>query len=153
MPPLVAVELVAACIFVGSLACLAVVTTSARKVLDPPAQVALFRSIGRRYGILGTASLLVAIGCGLALSWPPSTWSGAFDAAVALGGFVVLLTFAGMAQAHAMTALRSRAVACPAEPGIQIAVRRGQALAGAARGAIAVATLAAVVLVARVVAP
>lgn len=56
--PLVAVELVAASIWVGSLVCLAVVTAAARRVLDTPSQVALFRAVGRRYGLVGTASLL-----------------------------------------------------------------------------------------------
>ena len=60
--PLVAVELVAASIWVGSLVCLAVVTAAARRVLDAPSQVTLFRAVGRRYGLVGTASLLVAIG-------------------------------------------------------------------------------------------
>jgi hypothetical protein len=82
--PLVTVELLAACIWVGSLVCLALVTSTARRVLDAPSQVAFFRAIGRRYGIVGTGALLVAIGAGLALSWPPSTWSSTIDAAVAL---------------------------------------------------------------------
>src|SRR6185312_11496204 len=107
--PLVAVELAAACIWVGSLVCLAVVTHAARQVLDGPSQVVLFRAIGRRYGIVGTVALLVAIGCGLALAWPPSTWSNIIDAAVALAGALVLLTGAGMAQARAMTGLRRQA--------------------------------------------
>ncbi len=49
--PLVAVELVAASIWVGSLVCLAVVTAAPRRVLDAPSQVVLFRAAGRRYGL------------------------------------------------------------------------------------------------------
>lgn len=48
------VDLVAASIWVGSLVCLAVVTAAARRVLDAPSQVTLFRAVGRRYGLVGT---------------------------------------------------------------------------------------------------
>ena len=148
---LVAVELLAACIWVGSLVCLALVTRAARKVLDGPSQVAFFRAIGRRYGIVGTAALLVAIGCGLALAWPPSTWSSTIDAAVALSGALVLLTGAGMAQARAMTTLRRRAVIAPDDLATAEAVRRGRILAGALRSTMALVTLAVLVLAAQAI--
>jgi len=149
--PLVAVELLTACIWVGRLICLALVTSAARKVLDGPSQVAFFRAIGRRYGIVGTAALLAAIGCGLALAWPPSTWSNIIDAAVALSGFLVLLTAAGMAQARAMTVLRRRAVTAPDDRAAAEAVRRGRVLAGTLRGTMALVTLAVLVLAAQAI--
>jgi hypothetical protein len=121
-------------------------------VLDGPSQVALFRAIGRRYGIVGTAALLVAIGCGLALAWPPSTWSSTIDAAVALSGALVLLTGAGMAQARAMTGLRRQAVIAPDDLVTANAVRRGRILAGTLRATMALVTLAVLVLAAQVIA-
>ena len=66
--PLVAVELITACIWVGSLVCLAIVANVARRVLDGPSQVIFFRVIGRRYAFVGTGSLLVAIGTGVVLA-------------------------------------------------------------------------------------
>ena len=126
-------------------------TSSARKVLDGPSQVALFRAIGRRYGIVGTAALLVAIGCGLALAWPPSTWSGTIDAAVVLSGVLVFATGAGIAQARAMTALRSRAMGAPGDVAAAEALRRGRTLAGALRGTMAVLTLGVLVLAAQAI--
>jgi len=147
---LVAVELLAACIWVGSLVCLALVTNAARRVLDGPAQVALFRAVGRRYAVVGTGALAVAIGVGLAMSWPPAGWSTTIDAAVALAGALVLATVAGMVQARAMTRLRRRAVADP-EDGIAAAVRRGRRLAGGLRGIMAALTLALVVLAAQAI--
>jgi uncharacterized membrane protein len=149
--PLVALELLAACVWVGSLVCLALVTSSARKVLDGPSQVAFFRAIGRRYGIVGTAALLVAIGCGLALAWPPSTWSGTIDAAVVLAGVLVLATIAGMTQARAMTALRRRVVSAPGDISAAEALRRGRTLAGALRGTMAALTLGVLVLAAQAI--
>ena len=149
--PLVALELLPASVWVGSLVCLALVTNSARKVLDGPSQVALFRSIGRRYGVVGTVALLVAIGCGLALAWPPSTWSATTEAAVALSGVLVLATTAGMVQARAMTALRRRVMGAPGDVAAADALRRGRTLARALRGTMAALTLCVLVLAAQVI--
>src|SRR5665213_1802215 len=102
--PLVAVELITASVWVGGMVCMAIVAKAARDVLDEPSQVAFFRSVGRRYGIVGSTSLLVAIAAGLALSWPPSSWSGAIDAAAVLAGVLVVATFAGIRQGRAWTA-------------------------------------------------
>lgn len=146
--PLTALEILSTCIWVGSLVCLALVTNAARKVLDQSAQVALFRAVGRRYAAVGTVSLLLAIGVGLALAWPPSTWSRTIDAAVALAGLLVLATAAGMAQARAMTGLRRRSISAPADAGASRAVRRGRRVATALRGLMAIVTLAIVVLAA-----
>ena len=79
--PVVAVELIAASVWVGGMVCMTIVAKAARDALDDASQVAFFRSVGRRYGIVGSTSLLVAIGAGIALSWPPSSWSGAIDGA------------------------------------------------------------------------
>lgn len=146
--PLVVVEILAACIWVGSLVCLAVVSGVARSVLDGPAQLAFFRGVGKRYAFLGTASLIAAIAAGLALAGPPSTWSGTLDAAVALAGVLVLATAAGMCQAHAMTLLRRRAVASPGDGATVVAIRRGRRLASTLRSLMAGVTLALVVLAA-----
>ena len=149
--PLVAVELVAASIWVGSLVCLAVVTAAARRVLDTPSQVALFRAVGRRYGLVGTTALLVAIGTGLALSWPPAAWSPITDSAVALAGLLVIASGVGMAQARAMTRLRRQATSAPEDQGLAVSVRRGRLLANMLRGLMAAVTLAIVVLAAQII--
>ena len=149
--PLVAVELLAACIWVGSLVCLAVVANTARRVLDGPSQVTFFRVIGRRYGILGTGAMLVAIGAGLALAWPPSSWSATVETAVALSGVLVLVTGAGMAQARAMTKLRRRAMNSAGDEAAADAVRRGHLLAGALRSVMALLTLGVLLLAAQAI--
>ena len=150
--PMVAIELLAACVWVGSFVCLVLVTDAARKVLDGPSQVAFFRAVGRRYGIVGTLSLLAAIGVGLVLAWPPSASSGTMDAAVALAGALVLATAAGMVQARAMTRLRRRAMTAPEDHRAAAAVGRGRRLASGLRGLIGGLTLAIVVLGAQVIA-
>ncbi len=146
--PIVALEILSASVWIGSLVCLAVVSRAARTVLDGPGQVAFFRAVGRRYALVGTGSLLVAIGTGLTMSWPPPTWSATIDAAVALAGLLVLATAAGMAQARTMATLRRRAMTSPADPAARAAARRGRRVATALRLLMAADTLAVVVLAA-----
>ena len=57
---LIAIEMLAVSIWVGSLVCLALVAKVAREELDDASRVAFFRRIGRLYGVIGTISLVVA---------------------------------------------------------------------------------------------
>lgn len=143
------VELLASCIWVGSMVCLAVVASTARRVLDGRNQVTFLQAIGRRYSRIGTGSLLVAIGAGLWLVWPPSQWSWTIDAAVGIAGGLILATAAGMAQARAMTRLRRRSIADPDDVRAARAVQKGRRVATALRGLMASSTLAIVVLAAQ----
>ena len=102
----VALEILSASVWIGSLVCLTVVSQAALKVLEGPAHAAFFRAVGRRCAFVGTGSLLVAIGMGLAMAWPPSTWSVTIDTAMALAGLLVLATGAGMVQARVLGTLR-----------------------------------------------
>lgn len=145
----VTVELVSGGIWVGSMVCLAVVAKAARQVLEPRAQVSFFRTVGRRYGFLGTGSLLVAIACGLVLSWPPASWSAVTEAAIGASGALLVVSIVAMSQARAMTRLRRRAALVPADGSAAADVRRGSVLAGALRGAMALLTLSVVVLAAQ----
>lgn len=146
---LVALTLLAGSVWVGSLACLALLGRTARRTLPVPAQVALFRSLGRLYGIFGTASLLIAIGSGLALAWPPARWGATIDAALALSGLLVLSTGLGMAQARSMTRLRRRAGAGAPPADLAAALRRGRALATGLRLFMSALSLAVVILAAQ----
>jgi hypothetical protein len=143
---LIAVELLATSIWVGSLVCLALVSGVARRELDAASRVALFRGIGRIYGVVGTGALVVAIGAGVALAWPLDDLDSTGVAVLVLAGILVLVTAAGMAQARAMTVRRRRAIAAPQDEHAARAVRRGGKVAGALRGSIALVTLAMLVL-------
>lgn len=148
--PLVALGALAASIWVGGLVAIFVVARAASASLEPAQRVAFFRELGRRYGIVGSIALVVALLCGAALlSGHP--WDGLLVATAVAAGALLLATAAGMAQARAMTRLRRRALAEPSEA-IEARVRRGAALAGALRGAIGLLTLALVVLGAALVA-
>lgn len=139
---LVGIELFAASVWVGSLVCLVVVANAARSSLQPSVQVAFFRALGRRYGAVGNIALATAIGVGLALLWPPSSWGCLEDTTVALSGLLVIVTGLGIAQARSMTRLRRRHLDEPANLELERRVRRGARNAHVLRGAIAAASLA-----------
>jgi hypothetical protein len=143
---LIAVGLLGASIWIGSLVCLAVVSAAARQALDPQSRVALFRRVGRLYSIVGTGSLLTAIAVGVALAWPPSDADATIRALGALAALLVLATSAGMAQARRMTTYRQRLVSLPSDHVAAERVRRGSALAGVLRGSLAIITLVIVAL-------
>jgi hypothetical protein len=148
---LIAVEMLAGSIWVGSLVCLALVSTVARDVLDPAPRIALFRGIGRSYGIVGTAALIVAIGVGGVLAGRPSHWTGTVTDTLVLAVALVALTAFGMLQAHRMTERRRQAVDALGDERLSRSVRRGAVIAGTLRGAIAILTLIILVLGAHVI--
>lgn len=138
---LIATEMLAASVWVGSLVCLALVSRVARRVLDDPSRVAFFRAVGRVYGRVGTGALLVAIAAGVAIAGRPSHWETTVSLTIMLSVVLVGLTFVGMAQARRMTIRRQRALDAPRDASIASQIGRGAAVAGALRGAIALVTL------------
>ena len=146
----IAIEMLAVSIWVGSLVCLALVAKVAREELDEPSRVALFRRIGRLYGVIGTGSLVVAIGAGVAIAWPLSHVGATGVAVFVLSGVLVLLTGAGMMQARRMTVRRRQAIESPDDELAARTVRRGAAFAGALRGSMALLTLVILLLGAHV---
>lgn len=145
---LIAVGMLAAAVWVGSLVCLAIVSRVAARELDGAARVSLFRAIGRSYGIVGSICLLVAIVVGLVFAAPLSDASGTVVAAVVVSLVLVVVAGLGMAQARRMTVRRRVALASPHDRRAARAVQQGAALAGVLRGGIGALTLAVVVLVA-----
>jgi uncharacterized membrane protein len=142
--PLIALHALAASIWVGGLVAIVVVARAASATLEPAQRVAFFRALGRSYGVVGSVALLVALATG-ALLLHGHPWDGLLIATALAAAALLVATAVGIAQARAMTRLRRRALAEPGEA-IDAQVRRGAALAGALRGAIALITLTLVVL-------
>jgi hypothetical protein len=133
--------MLAVSIWVGSLVCLVLVSRVASRELDAASRIALFRGIGRLYGIIGTAALAVAIFGGVVIAWPLSELGRTGNAVLVVAGVLVLVTAAGMVQARRMTPRRRHAIEMPEDGRSAQSVRRGAALAGVLRGSIALLTL------------
>lgn len=105
--PLLTVNLLAAAVWVGSLAALAVVTRAADETLDPKTRVAFFRALGRRYGKVGGLALAIAIGtgAGLVVGQP---WTPSLTVLAALTSALVVATVLGVAQARGVNRLREQ---------------------------------------------
>lgn len=141
--PLIAVTAVASAIWIGGLVAIFVVARVASATLDQRHRISFFRALGRTYGIVGSAALLVALAGG-AILLDGHPWDGLLIATAIVAGALVVATVAGVTQARAMTRLRRRALSGPTLLGEQ--VRRGAIIAAALRGAIAMLTLILVVL-------
>ena len=143
---LLAVGMLAASVWVGSLVAIAVVSSVARRALDARGRVALFRGVGRAYRYLGTGSLLVAVAVAVVLAWPVSEVDRGVRAELVLSAVLLVVTLAGMAQAKRMTVLRQRSLDRPRETAALAAVATGAKVALVLRGAIGLVTLVMVVL-------
>jgi hypothetical protein len=141
--PLVAVSAVAAAVWIGGLVAIFIVARVASATLGQEERIRFFRALGRSYGIVGSAALLVALAGGAVLL-DDHPWDALLIATAVVAGALVAATIAGMAQARTMTRLRRRAISGPTL--LREQVRRGAIVAATLRGAIAVLTLTLVVL-------
>lgn len=140
--PLLVIHALAASIWVGGLVAIFVVARAASATLGQAQRIALFRALGRAYGVVGSVALLVALASG-ALLLRGHPWDGLMIATAVVAAALLAVTAAGMAQARAMSGLRRRALNSAS---LGDRVRRGAILASALRAAIGLLTLALVVL-------
>ncbi|MEZ4588386.1 MAG: hypothetical protein R2909_18565 [Gemmatimonadales bacterium] len=146
--PLIVVHALSAAIWIGGLVAIFVVARVASATLDQAHRISFFRALGRAYGVVGGAALLVALASG-AFLLDDHPWDGLLSATAIVAAALLAVTAAGIVQARAMTRLRGRALEAPA---LVDEVDRGAALAAILRGAIAALTLALVFLGAALVA-
>lgn len=138
---LVAALLLGGCVWIGGFVTIVVLARSARRALEDPARVRLFRDFGRSYlPIAGGAMALILLAGGLLLATRP--WDGLSLTTVVLAAAVVVVTAVGVVQARRMTKLRSRALRKPESEALAQRVARGARHATVLRAGIGVLTLA-----------
>ena len=142
---LLTINLLAAMIWTGGLAAVAVAVVAARQTLEADEQIRFFRALGRRYGAVAGLALSVFAASGLALAGTPSDWTGAETAVAALTATVAGLTVAGVRNARAVQRLRAAALQQGEDGTEDVRLRNARRTAGALRAMIAVVTLAAVI--------
>ena len=103
---LLTVHLIAFAIWVGNLVALPITVRLLRPLADPKLQAAYFPKMGRAFGIVGTAALVVAILSGAILAGAPGEWSGAVLGALVTGLVVLAITMVAMVQARRVGRLR-----------------------------------------------
>ncbi len=140
-PLLTFAALLGACIWVGGFVAIVVVVRAARGQLNPAAQIAFFRALGRSYLPVGCVGLALALGAGGALL-AGRRWDGLALATVLVAAALVLALAVGVAQARGMTRLRAHLVKLPDDAPLRARVERGARRAALLRAAIGLLTLA-----------
>lgn len=156
-----ALHFLAAAAFAGGLAAIGLVAVVSKSKLDPERRAALFRALGRRFGVLSVVSLAVLVGTGTYMADQRLTSvSELFDTewgrvlAWKLG--LVILTVA-LVAVHSfvvgprMRRLREEALANPQNLILARRLKRSEALAGVLNGAVLALTVAIIYLAAKLV--
>ena len=153
-------HLIAAAVWAGGLVMLGLAVGAARRTVPDDARVALFRSLGRRFAVVGGIALLVLIATGSDMASDRDAWSQLTDttygktllAKLILVGVVIVLTLVHtMLQGPSLSRLRALAAGRPDDAALEAQIRRRAALAGIVSGLLLLATLAILVLAARLV--
>jgi putative copper export protein len=156
-----ALHLIAAAVWAGGLVFLGLAVGAARRTLADRERIALFRQLGRRFLVVGGIAMLVLIATGTSMAADRlASFGDLFETdygerlaeKLALVAAVVLLTaFHSFVQGPALSRLREQALERPADPELAATIRRKSARAGIASMLNLLATLAILVLAARLV--
>jgi uncharacterized membrane protein len=133
--------ILAAAVWVGGFAVIAVVARVARRTLPPSSRVALFQGLGRTYGLVAAVALASTYGVGATLLYGRA-WDGQLSATAVVATALPVTTAVGVAQARRMSRIRREALDRPADAMLAERIRRGARLAAALRALIGVLTLA-----------
>jgi putative copper export protein len=154
-------HLIAAAVWAGGMVFLGLAVGAARGTLADRERIALFRRLGRRFLVVGGIAIAVLIATGTDMASDRlASFGDLFDTeygkrlAEKLGvvALVIALTaFHSLVQGPALSRLRERALEHPDDPELAAAIRRKAARAGIVSALNLVATLAILVLAARLV--
>jgi putative copper export protein len=152
-------HLIGAAVWVGGLVTLALAVGAARRTVPEEERVALFRALGRRFLLAGGVAMAVLIATGTDMAADRlGAWSDLTDtdygerllAKLGVVALVIALTlFHSLVQGPALTRLRARAVEDPDDEELRRLIRRKAARAGMVSGLNLLASLAVLVLAAR----
>lgn len=156
-----ALHLIAAAVWAGGLVFLALAVGVARSTVPDRERIALFRGLGRRFALVGGVALLVLIATGtdMATERIPS-WDDLADTdygetllvkLVLVALVIVLTVIHSLVQGPALSRLREQAVERPDDVALQKQIRRKSAIGGAVHGFSLLATMAILVLAAKLV--
>jgi putative copper export protein len=156
-----ALHLIAAAVWAGGMVFLGLAVGAARKTLADRERIALIRQLGRRFLVVGGIAMLVLIATGTSLAADRlASFGDLFDTdygerlaeKLALVAAIILLTaFHSFVQGPALSRLREQALERPADPELAATIRRKSARAGIVSMLNLLATLAILVLAARLV--
>jgi putative copper export protein len=154
-------HLIAAAVFVGGMVFLGLAVGAARRTLDDRERIALFRQLGRRFPVTASVAIAALIATGASMAADRlGAFEDLFDTAygkrlsekLALVTVVIVLTaFHSFVQGPALSRLREQALDHPADPELAAAIRRKSARSGIVSMLNLLATLAILVLAARLV--
>ena len=154
-------HLIAAAVWVGGMVFLGLAVGAARKTLADRERIALFRQLGRRFLVAGGSAMVVLIATGTDLAGDRlAAFGDLFDTdygkrlaeKLALVVAVIVLTaFHSLVQGPALSRLREQAIERPGDAELAAAIRRKAARAGVVSLLNLLATLAIMVLAARLV--
>jgi putative copper export protein len=153
-----ALHLIGGAVFAGGMVMLGMAAAAARKTVPPEVRIELFRVLGRRFLIVGGVALLVAIGTGIDMASDRDVWGNLTDttygktllAKIILVGVVVVLTaFHSLVQGPRLSSLRHESLSRPDDAALEAKIRRSAAQAGIVSMVNLLATLAILVLAAR----
>jgi len=156
-----ALHLIGAAVWAGGLVFLGVAVGAARKTLGDRERIALFRQLGRRFLVVGGAAMVVLIATGSSMAADRlASFGDLFDTdygkrlseKLALVVLVIVLTaFHSLVQGPALSRLREQALERSDDAELAATIRRKSARAGVVSLLNLLATLAILVLAARLV--
>ena len=152
-------HLIGAAVWVGGMVMLGLAVGAVRRTVAESERVALFRSLGRRFLVAGGIAMAVLIATGTDMAADRlGAWSDLTDTdygerllakLVVVAAVVALTLFHSLVQGPALTRLRARALEHPQDEDLRRLIRRKAARSGIVSALSLAATLAVLVLAAR----
>ncbi|MGH2978584.1 MAG: CopD family protein [Solirubrobacterales bacterium] len=152
-------HLVGAAVWAGGMVMLALAVGAARRTVAEPQRIELFRALGRRFLVAGGVAMLVLIATGTDMAADRlAAWSDLTDTdygerllakLVVVAAVIVLTLFHSLVQGPALSRLRAEALERPGDEELGRLIRRKAARAGMISALNLLATIAVLVLAAR----